>query len=135
VDRVTADSNIIISAFNWGGNPERLIDLARRGQIELAVSQPIIEEVARILGDKLGWRPEDVIDARRRIAGFTTLVVPIETVDVVQVDPSDNRVLECAVAASSTVLVTGDRHVLALKSFRGIAIVTVRDFLNTVRMV
>jgi putative PIN family toxin of toxin-antitoxin system len=118
VFHVTADSNIFISAFNFGGNPERPIDMARHGQIDLVVSGPIVNEIARILADKFHWTPEDVADARR-ISGFTKLVSPTETLDVVKADPTDNRLLECAVAAGSHVLVTGDKHLLALGSFAG----------------
>lgn len=60
MDKVIADSNIFVSAFNCGGNPERLIELAREGKIELAVSEPIVHEIARILGGKLHWAPEEV---------------------------------------------------------------------------
>jgi putative PIN family toxin of toxin-antitoxin system len=130
VHKVTADSNIFVSAFNWGGNPERLIDMARDGTIELALSEPIVNEVARILGGKLRWIPEDVADARRRIGKFTKLVSPTETLDIVKADPTDNRILECAVTAASEIIVTGDKHLLALGSFRGIDVMTVRDFLQ-----
>ena len=47
-------------------------------------------------------------------------------------DASDNRIVECAVAAGSDVIVTGDKHLLALGSFRGIDIVRVSDFLGRV---
>jgi len=133
VFHVTADSNIFISAFNFGGNPGRLIDMARHGQIELAVSGPIVNEIARILAEKFSWIPEDVADARRRISGFTKLVYSTETLDVVKADPTDNRLLECAVAAGSDVLVTGDKHLLALGNFRGIDVMTVSDFLQSVQ--
>jgi uncharacterized protein len=73
VFHVTADSNIFISAFNFGGNPERLIEMARHGQIELAVSGAIVNEIARILAEKFHWLPDDVTDARGRISGFTKL--------------------------------------------------------------
>lgn len=130
MNRVTADSNVIISAFNWGGKPAQLVDMARHGRIELAVSEPIVNEIARILEAKLKWSPHDAADARRRIARFTTLVSPTETIDAIPADPTDNRILECAVAAGSEVIVSGDRHLLALGSFGGIVIMTVADFLQ-----
>ena len=65
------------------------------------VSEPIVNEITRILADKFHWIPQDVADARRRISGFTKLVSPEETLDVVKADPTDNRLLECAVAAGS----------------------------------
>lgn len=43
--RVTADSNIYISAMNFGGAPDKLLDMARNGDIVLAISDPIVEEV------------------------------------------------------------------------------------------
>ncbi len=101
----------------------------RHGRIELAVSRPVVDEVARILSDKFHWTDDDVADARRPIAEFTLLLSPAETLNVVTADPSDNRLLECAVAAGSSVLVSGDRHLLSLRSFRGIDIMTVTDFL------
>ena len=57
------------------------------------------------------------------------IVTPIETIDAVPSDPDDNRILECAVAANSEVIVTGDLDLLRLGSFRGITIERAADFL------
>jgi len=121
VNRVTADSNVIISALNWGGKPAQFVELARHRQIELAVSVSIVNEIARILEVKLKWSPEDAADARRRIGRFTTLVSPTETIEAIPADPTDNRILECAVTAGSEVIVSGDRHLLALGDRRALA--------------
>jgi predicted nucleic acid-binding protein len=50
---VTADSNIYISALNFRGNPDKLLDLARAGQIELHITDDILGEVLRVLKDTL----------------------------------------------------------------------------------
>jgi uncharacterized protein len=63
VRRVTADSNIYISAVQFGGVPERFLNLARAGQIELAISAAILDETTRVLTDKFHWTP-DRISAR-----------------------------------------------------------------------
>jgi predicted nucleic acid-binding protein len=60
VERVTADSNIWVSGLNWRGKPHELLNLARVGHIELAVSEAILEEVSRIRHNKLGWSDERV---------------------------------------------------------------------------
>ena len=52
--RGTADSNIYISALHFGGPPDRLLDLARTGVIELTISDDILAEVTRVLRDKFG---------------------------------------------------------------------------------
>jgi len=89
VDRITADSNIWVSGLNWRGKPHELLNLARRGQIELAVSDKIVDEVSRILRDKLEWSAERVNQARTEIATFTKRVFPTETLDAVKADPTD----------------------------------------------
>jgi predicted nucleic acid-binding protein len=55
-----------------------------------------------------------------------------ETLDVVPGDKTDNSIVECAVAAGSDVIVTGDRHLLSLGSFRGTDVMTVADFLQRI---
>ena len=67
---------------------------------------------------------------RAEIATFTKRAAPTETLDVVKDDASDNRIVECAVTAGSDVIVSGDKHLLALGSFRGIEVMTVSDFLQ-----
>ena len=127
--RVTADSNILISAFLRGGKPLELLELARAGQIELAVSDPILDETARVLTDKFHVAEEDVRELRRELLRFAKHVTPAEVLDAVPGDKTDNRILECAVAAGSGTVVTGDGHLLSLGSFRGIRIQRVGGFL------
>jgi predicted nucleic acid-binding protein len=107
--------------------------MARRGEIDLAVSGDILVETCRILHDKLKWSDERVEQARQEITGFARVVTPAERIDVVEADPSDGRILECAVAAGSHVIVSGDHHLTDLGEFRGITIVTVAAFLETVQ--
>ena len=99
--RATADSNIYISALHFGGPPSRFLDIARRGAIHLTVSDEILKEVARVLGDKFGWSKEAVLLVRDRIRDFTELVTPAQELDVISEDPTDNRILECAVEGKS----------------------------------
>ena len=128
--RVVADTNVIVNGLNWRGKPHVFLNLARNGQIRLAVSDAILEETGRILQDKLGWSPERVAQAREEIRGFAALVSPTETLDAVPGDASDNRILECAVAAQAEVIVSGDSHLLRLGSFNGILIQRPADFLS-----
>ena len=67
MDRVTADSNIILSALHRGGKPLQLLDLARRGEIELAITDAILDETGRILSDKFEWSSGRAQDARAEI--------------------------------------------------------------------
>jgi predicted nucleic acid-binding protein len=57
-------------------------------------------------------------------------VTPQETVSAIEVDPTDNKFLDAAIAASADYVVSGDAHILDLESFRGIPILTARKFID-----
>lgn len=129
--RVVIDSNVLVSALHFGGTPEALLLLANEGRVELFVSPFILAETARVLKSKLGWTDKAVRDVIALIREVVTVVEPTRTVDAVPHDPTDNRILECAVHARADFLVTGDkRHLLPLGTYEGIKIVTPRECLD-----
>lgn len=99
-------------------------------------SSAAADSVARVVADtnvyirKFRWTAPRVREASRAILSFSVLVVPEESVNVVREDEPDNRILECALAATADIVVTGDQHLLKLKRFRGILIVSPREFLD-----
>lgn len=128
--RVTADSNIYVSAIVFGGKPLTLLEMALERQIELAISDALLSETLRILRDKFHRTPEQLEDADRFIQTITRHVYPTERLDAVPTDRDDNRVLECALKAGSDVIVSGDTDLLRLGTFQGIDILRVTDFLQ-----
>jgi uncharacterized protein len=127
---VTADTNILISALHFGGKPREFLELARSGRVRLAISDNIQGELRRVLRDKFGWEEAklDALDAQ--LASFTEKVHPTERLQVVPGDPDDDRVVECAVASGSSVIVSGDRHLRSLGVVEGIPVVTVGQFME-----
>jgi uncharacterized protein len=129
--RVTADSNVYISALSFRGIPDQVLDLARTGEIQVSISDFIMGEVTRVLRDKFGWSQQALDFAATRIADFTEKVTPTQTIDVIKEDPSDNRILDCAIEGKSDYIVTGDKDLLRLKKLGNIQIVTPAAFLET----
>jgi uncharacterized protein len=129
VRSATFDSNIFISALNFGGEPLRLLDMAEAGEIRLDVSAQLLDEVERVPWGKFGWPIEDARETRLEIEGFSNLVNPTEKLSVVADDADDDKIVECAAAARSDYLITGDRHLLKIKSYRGTQIVRAAEFL------
>lgn len=127
---VTADSNIYISALQFAGTPLRFLTLARAGVFRLTLSNAIVAEVSRILRTKFLWDDERLSEALADIGDFTTLVYPARTLSVVAEDPDDDRILECAVAAGSHYIVSGDGDLLRLGQYGGIRIMKVAEFLR-----
>ena len=99
--------------------------------VEIHVSTFILDEVARVLAEKFGWEEDRVGRAVAQVRRVAIKVhEPEESVDVIEDDLTDNRILECALAASAQFIITGDKkHLLPLGSFRGVSIVGLRDFL------
>ena len=129
--RAVFDTNIFISAFLLpGGLGDRAYRLAIRGTVELYSSPAIITEVASTLRTKFKWDSENTLLAVRSIGRVATVIKPVRRLKVLSDDP-DNRILECAVESDADLIVTGDRHLLGLKSYEGIAVARLRDFLRS----
>ena len=67
---------------------------------------------------------------RRSVAGVANRVTPAQTLDVIEEDPDDNRILECAIEAGSDYIVTSDKDLLRLGEYGQIKIVTAAAFLK-----
>ena len=126
-----ADTNIYISAVLFGGPCETILGMARAGLIELYHSPAIERELQRTLRDKFRWTDHQVRDALLEVRAVSHRLLPAVRLTGIVRDDSDHRILECAVAAHVDYLITGDkRHLLPLKHFRGISIISPRGFLN-----
>ena len=128
--RVVADSNVYISALNFGGVADEILALGRRQVIALFVSPSILKEVEGVLVRKFKWSPKRAHRVHTLIQAVAETVVPSESIAVVTADEADNRILECAVTAKAHLIVTGDNHLRTLGGFRGITIVSPREFLD-----
>jgi putative PIN family toxin of toxin-antitoxin system len=131
MSRVVLDTNVYISALMFGGLPGALLDLAFLRSFTLIVSRTLLDELDEKLRVKFGVSAEDAALLRARLENLAQVVEPEAVLNVVTDDPDDNRVLECAVKGRADVIVSGDRHLLKLGRYRGISIVTVRQFLES----
>lgn len=130
--KVTFDTNILVSAFEFpNGRAAQVLQNIRSERDLMFISHPIIEELLRVLGDKFGRTEAELEGIRAFIHQFGHLVTSTETLHVLTDEP-DNRILECAVAANVEAIVTGDRQMLALESFRNVRIVTLANYLQDV---
>ena len=121
--KVVADTNVLVSALIFpGGAPEAFYRLALEGRIELVTSRPLLAELGRVLTEKFGWEPERAEEAVGQLVRLAEVVDPQEAVSEIGADPADNRVLEAAAEGRADSIVSGDRHLLALGSWRGIQI-------------
>ena len=129
---VTADTNIYISGLNFSGPPQAVSESGPGRGVGLAITEAVMDETLRVLRDKFHWSEDALREAEANISAFTGRVKPSQVVEVIEVDPADNQILECAVAARSDFIVTGDQHLLRLGRYGNIRIIKVADFLELV---
>ena len=129
--RVVLDTNVVVSALSFPGNERLVLELALRGRFEFYLSRFILEEVAGVLVRKFGWGEERTTEAGLVLETAANVIEPPRLPEVIEGGHADNRVLDCAVAASADYLITGDRrHLLPIGEHRGARIVNAPRFLS-----
>ena len=127
------DTNVFISGFrsnvNTSGPPKVALEMAVARRYTLILSEDILLEIEDVLNRKSGWSAAFIASTLRGLSAIADMVSP-EFVLTDCADPDDNRILEAAVEGQADCIVSGDkRHLLRMKTFRGIEILTVSDFL------
>jgi len=131
--RIVLDSNVVISAFLFGGPPARVVGYLLEGSVQCFVSQAILDEIRDVLQrPKFGLSSERALAFVEEFHSLCRVTAPTISVRAVRTDPDDNRVLECALAAGAQVIVSGDSHLLNLGLWQNIRIlppsVFIREF-------
>ena len=128
--RVVLDTNVFISAV-LGGKLGVIVDEWKAGKFTLIITDSIAREYLDVINRPKFKIPQDEIlattDYLLQTAEFVTSQ---EEIQVIVADLTDNKFLEAAIAGKVDFTVSGDNHLLELKSFREIPIVTARDFIT-----
>ena len=128
------DTNVLVSALiSTMGNPALLLDKAGKNYT-LFISKDILTELEAVISrDKFGFTEEEVNTIIEAIISFSEVINPEIKLDVIKSDPDDNKILECAVACGASYIVSGDRHLLELKEYDKIKIITPKAALGLIR--
>ena len=127
--RLVLDTNVVLSAMLWNGTPFRLLQLAVEGEAQLFTSPVLAAELREILARphlaaKLLEKGTTADAVTALYLGFARAVSPLSVPRVVPDDADDDHVIACAVAAKADVIVSGDKHLLKLREYQGIRMVT-----------
>lgn len=129
--RAILDTNVFLSGVFFTGPPYRILKAWKEGTIQLVISREILGEYQRAAEELAGQFPE--IDARPMltlVAVKAELFPAPRLAERVCSDPDDDKFLACAVASRTKIVVSGDKHLLAVSGFRGIKVVKPRQFVD-----
>ena len=135
--RVVLDTNVIISGLLFpGGPPDRIVRAVLAGGLANATSPDLLAELQKVLKKKFSLPENRLAGMMMLLSDASEIVYPLERIEVIRADPPDNRVLECAVTSRADAIVTGDtKHLLKMKSYRGIPILSPVDFIRKTGLV
>ncbi|MEW5815407.1 MAG: putative toxin-antitoxin system toxin component, PIN family [Spirochaetota bacterium] len=127
------DTNVFISSLlNTKGNPRKVIDLWRFEKITLCLSKEILAEYFAVFarfgmsGEPEGGELVQLFEKHYN----QVFLASTPTISVIDKDKADNKFIECAVGTGAKYIVSGDRHLLNLKAFKGIRILPPAEFLK-----
>ena len=121
--RIVLDTNVLIAAGLKGRFTESILQAANKKILTLITSEEILKELFQKLTFKFNWEQTDVRSYVNRIKEISQVVEITEHISVVKRDPTDNKILECALAGKANLIVTSDQDLIKLKAFRGIGII------------
>jgi putative PIN family toxin of toxin-antitoxin system len=128
--KVVFDTNVLVSALVFpGGRGEAALRRIIEEHDALVISPPILDELLGVLARKFARDGEELARVAVFLSDLAETVRPRARLKVVADDP-DNRILECAVAGHADAIVTGDRALLALGTFRNVRLLTLAGYLE-----
>ena len=128
--RIVVDTNVIVSAIFFGGNPRKLLGKCFSAEFEIVCTEDIFNEYIATI-EKL---------TERYKKGSETEIIPILAENLVFIqntfyeqysrDPDDDKFINCARSGKILYLVSGDKDLLSLKKVERVNIITVSEFLK-----
>lgn len=126
--KIVVDTNVILSGLLFGGNPEKILKLFANDQIKLILSPEILSEILKKL-NAFGLDTKFIEETRYIFETRAIKVLPKKKFHLVR-DPTDNKFLEAALEGKAEYIITGDKDLLTLRSFRKILIVSPGEFIQ-----
>lgn len=133
--KITLDTNVLVSGSFWTGDSFKILDLIDRKKIICIISKEIIAEYDKTIGsneiiEKIENKSLILSKLVQKVILNSEIVEPKDRLNIVKNDSSDNKILECAKEGKVNFIITKDNHLLKLKEFGEIKIVTPDEFIK-----
>lgn len=136
--KVVLDTNVLVSGTFWKGASDKIIEMIDKRALEIVLSKELIEEYHDVINreeimDKILNKNLILNKAVNKIIKESIIVEPLEKLNILIADPDDNIILECAFEGKVDYIISKDNHLLDLKKFQGIKIITPEEFLCLIK--
>jgi len=135
--KIVFDTNVWVSIFMKKTLGKEFSRIFENEKIQIFVSEQIMKEISRVfmypkISELLGLSGVSIREILENIVRNSISVKPIHILNIIKEDPEDNRILECALHTKADFIVSGDKHLLKLKKFKNVKIITPREFLDII---
>lgn len=129
--RFVLDTNVLVSAIICDGNPRKLLMMGTDRAHDIIVSQEILQELRDVLSrPKFQMTENEIEQVINNLTKSSEMITVESNFKVVEEDPDDNNIINTAYDSNAKYIVSGDKHLLKLKKFKDIKIISVREMLN-----
>lgn len=128
------DTNVIVSAALYEESlPALLLSLALEDEVRLFVSPALLHEYETVLKrPRFKLDENKIMELMKKINRTAVMVTPTKKLSILKTDEADNRILECALKARVNFIVTGNKRHFSFEEFKGVKIVTPREFIDQI---
>lgn len=131
--KLVLDANIFISSFFWGGNPRIVLKRTIAKLDELFITKEILHEIEEVISrPKFHAGRNEIEYYIKSIEEISNKIIIRDKIKKGSRDKKDNKYIECGIASNADYLVSGDIHLLELKRYADIKIVTAKEYLDIV---
>ncbi len=131
---VVLDTNVLVSGTFWTGSSFRVLELVDKGKVTLIANRPILDEYDEALHkDEIIKKPAystERVKAALNLLKKVHIVEQSIKLNIVNDDADDNKFIEAAVEGNADYIVSKDKHLLRLKQYKNIKIITPEEFLS-----
>ncbi len=132
--RIVLDTNILVSALGWEGKPRGIFKKVLNEEFELVICEKQVEELKRVIDyPKFSFTEDQKSRFLEIILAAARVVVTSDKLDVIKDDPDDNMIIESATENNADFVVSGDKHLLKLREYANVKIVTPAKFLEIIK--
>ncbi|MEK9179481.1 MAG: putative toxin-antitoxin system toxin component, PIN family [Patescibacteria group bacterium] len=131
-NKVVLDTNIIVSALLFGGNPRHILTLVISKHLVAFTSPILLAELFETLSKKFRFPKSDLTILEKQMNKYFVVVQPTKKITVLKDDP-DNRLLELAIECSCPVIITGDKELLKLKQYKATRIFSPTEWIGIIK--
>ena len=131
--RIVLDTNVLVSGIFWNGVPFKILEYWIHEKYQVLITEAILLEYEITLNRISKGKKDDLINSWILFIAENGIVINLKKEFNVSVDPDDNKFIDCAVSGNAQYIVSGDSHLIKLKSILNIKIIKPITFLKLLK--